>query len=421
VAGAAAAALLLAAAAAVVLMAGGRAPAELEEQARVDAALSQLLAARRAAPAARFGGGKEEAKARMALRELQRSLEGELKSVETLRAELPRGSKTASLHERAAAPAAAKDQSATVPAAKDEAETAAWEKRTMQRGAMRGESTEKQLTRVLEKDLGDKIHKKLHWSKSDLDSAAGFAEYLQAHPLPKLDEPKGEFASLQDTANDSITSEKEDNGVVKVTFKRQVTMTEKEYEEMEKELKDAENAESSSANDDKTRSVMRPSLTVSDKDTSDKDARSDSQVEADRVLSWKPEPYTNNRREAREEERRKPETWTASQKSEGQEVKRLLEKILGVGHGRVGARGHEGGEGPSAHSSQVKYVAQPGDEALALSRKRGKHWAEDEILREKGNFVKLPSRHAMLPLSVQPYYWATLPPRDVRAIEERHQ
>jgi len=288
---------------------------------------------------------------------------------------------------------------------------------------MRGESTEKQLTRVLEKELGDKIHKKLHWSKSDLNSAAGFAKYLQAHPLPKLDEPKGAFASLQDTANDSITGEKEDNGVVKVTFKREMKMTEKEYKEMEKVLKGAEDAESSSAGDaesssagdDKTRSAMRPSLTVSGKD-----ARSDSQIEADRVLSWKPDPYTGNRREAREEDRRKPETWTAPQKSEGQEVKRLLEKILGVGQGRVAARG-EAGQGLSAHSLPVKYVAQPGDEALALSRKRGKQWAEDEILREKGNFVKLPSRHAMLPLSVQPYYWATLPAHDVRSIEERHQ
>ena len=229
-----AAALAAAAAAGLVLVvvelvAGGSGGvwAELEERARVDAALSQLLSARRAAKhdAAPFGpAGKEEVKARMALRALQRSLQGELGSVDTLLSEL-HGSQ--GRHTSAAAPTAALS---SVEKQESGDGKAAWEKRTMQRGAMRGESTQRQLTRVLEKDLSDKIQKKLHWKKSDLESAAGFAKYLQTHPLPEVDDkPEGPFASLQDTASDSITGQEMDDGVVKVTFKREMKMTEEQY------------------------------------------------------------------------------------------------------------------------------------------------------------------------------------------------
>lgn len=215
-------AVVAAALAAVVLVCGifrdGTSGAELEERAHVEAALSQLLAARQAAkqsrhPAQGLAEKKEEVKARMALRTLERSLQSELASVHAVLSQLDAEGSMTALHEQ-----------------KNGDAQAAWEKKTMQRGAMRGESTEKQLARVLEKELADRIHKKLHWSKSDLESAAGFAKYLQAHPLPDLDEkPKGPFASLQDTANDSITSQKMDDGVVKVTFKREMKMTEDQY------------------------------------------------------------------------------------------------------------------------------------------------------------------------------------------------
>jgi hypothetical protein len=54
-------------------------------------------------------------------------------------------------------------------------------------------------------------------------------------------------------------------------------------------------------------------------------------------------------------------------------------------------------------------VIQPGDQALATAEKRGRKWAEDEVLREHGNFIHLPPRHAdLVPLAVQPYYWSPI-------------
>jgi len=185
--------------------------------------------------------------------------------------------------------------------------------------------------------------------------------------------------------------------------------------EMEKELKDAEDAEDAGSQapataGDKTRSFRRPSLTAS---VGNLGKLSDSQVDAERILEWKPDRLSNNFLAAREEERRRPggQAWKASQKSEGEAVKRLLEKVLGIGPRRVLAH-----TAASASREQAarKYVVQAGHESLALSR------AAQNVLREHGNFVHLPPRHGMLPASVQPYYWGTLPGRDVRAIEERH-
>lgn len=185
---------------------------------------------------------------------------------------------------------------------------------------------------------------------------------------------------------------------------------------MEKELKDAQDAEDGESQapgtaGDKTRSFRRPRLTAS---VGQLGKLSDSQVDADRILEWKPDRLRNNFHAWREEERRRPggEAWKASQKSESEAVKRLLDKVLGIGSRRVPA--HTAAPA-SREQAERKYVVQAGHESLALSR------AAQNVLREHGNFVHLPPRHVMLPASVQPYYWGTLPGRDMRAIEERHQ
>jgi hypothetical protein len=57
-------------------------------------------------------------------------------------------------------------------------------KRTMQQGAMRGESVETQLRKVLDHDLEKLILHNTHWkSKEALDNAVHFADYLKDHPL----------------------------------------------------------------------------------------------------------------------------------------------------------------------------------------------------------------------------------------------
>ena len=107
-----------------------------------------------------------------------------------------------------------------------------------------------------------------------------------------------------------------------------------------------------------------------------------------------------------------PEMWTVP-RSEGEEVRRILEKVLGAGkvgalsanlHGDERAQARGGSSAP--RKSGFRYVVQSGDQALATAGKRGRKWAEDEVLREHGNFVHLPPRHAdLVPLAVQPYYW----------------
>jgi len=94
--------------------AGSPGAAELEQR-RADAALSQLLAARREQGAGYHQNGKELARARIAMRVLEHSLQGELSSVKEVLAQLhrkPAGITT--LHEG----------------------DAAWQRRTMQRGAL---------------------------------------------------------------------------------------------------------------------------------------------------------------------------------------------------------------------------------------------------------------------------------------------
>ncbi len=57
-------------------------------------------------------------------------------------------------------------------------------KKTMQQGAMRGESVETQLRKVLDHDLEKLILHNTNWkSKEDLDNAVHFADYLKDHPL----------------------------------------------------------------------------------------------------------------------------------------------------------------------------------------------------------------------------------------------
>ena len=154
-------AVAIAALAAVALMAAvvprGASAESLLEQAKVDAALNQLLAARRAGGAGLHQDGRQLAKARMAMRTLERNLQGELTTVQAV---------LGSYDVKGSTTLASSDSDSN-------SDRAAWEKRTIQRGAMRGESTQKQLTRVLEKDLSDKVAKKLKpWSRADLANAA---------------------------------------------------------------------------------------------------------------------------------------------------------------------------------------------------------------------------------------------------------
>jgi len=93
---------------------GSQGAAELEQR-RADAALSQLLAARQEQGAGYHQNGKKLARARIAMRVLEHSLQGELSSVKEVLAQLhhkPAG--TTTLHEG----------------------DAAWQRRTMQRGAL---------------------------------------------------------------------------------------------------------------------------------------------------------------------------------------------------------------------------------------------------------------------------------------------
>lgn len=65
-------------------------------------------------------------------------------------------------------------------------------KRTMQQGAMRGESVETQLRKVLDHDLEKLILHNTRWkSKEDLDNAVHFADYLKNHPLQESSESSG--------------------------------------------------------------------------------------------------------------------------------------------------------------------------------------------------------------------------------------
>ena len=93
---------------------GSQGAAELEQR-RADAALSQLLAARQEQGAGYHQNGKKLARARIAMRVLEHSLQGELSSVKEVLAQLhhkPAG--TTTLHEG----------------------DTAWQRRTMQRGAL---------------------------------------------------------------------------------------------------------------------------------------------------------------------------------------------------------------------------------------------------------------------------------------------
>ena len=84
---------------------------------------------------------------------------------------------------------------------------------------------------MLERDLDDKIHDKIQWNTADLNNAADFADYLKSHPLPSARLLEG--AGSQEDAS----SQPEDNGIVKLIFQRETTMTEEQYKAMQDELK----------------------------------------------------------------------------------------------------------------------------------------------------------------------------------------
>lgn len=381
-----------------VLTSSGRenSPEELA-QARENVAVSQILAVRRSAQQhAVYQDKKEVAKARMAMRSLESNLESELGSVKAVLGKLD--TRRMALHEEQSPPKSAKKTD----------EQAAWNKRTMQRGAMRGESTQKQLTRVLKKELSDAIHTKLKWSKQGLKKAADFAEYLRAHPLPDLDDNKApkKVASLQEDveSGDGVSATQEKDGIVKVTFKREMTMTEEQYRELEDALRDSEkkrSAGSGEADQSTENSAILRRYAEEGRDERRAEQErgqrplADSEREAEKVLNWKPvrAPQVS----------RMPEASAVRARSEGEEVKDILEKILGV-QGTVAA------SSAAPRTSSLKQQPSP----------HGRKWAAQEEEREHSEFAKLPPRHKEIAQAVQPYYWLTVPARKRARISREH-
>ena len=343
-------------------------------------ALQQLLAAHRAVTprtlveAASLGSADERqlAKARVAMRALEGSLQGELSGVEKVLAQLESPGVRTKLHTEEHAASVDDDE-------------AKWSKRTMQRGALRHESTQKQLTRVLEKELSDKIHSKLKWSKRGLDAAEAFADYLRRHPLPvskitrraKAAERQNPPARLQvktGTDGGDISAEKEDDGVVKVTFKREMTMTDKQYREMEDALQNAYVKGSSDESD------------ASEGDTAG-DEDSDVSSSTARLHKYVDRAKAEQRREGTPSEPGEAEIEKAATTpqpmrthpvvkaaSQGEEVKNLLERILGMHAQKRKAARHSGRKLPTLASSAL-----------------------------------LETHHDKIPLAVAPYYWGTVP------------
>ena len=343
-------------------------------------ALQQLLAAHRAVTprtlveAASLGSADERqlAKARVAMRALEGSLQGELSGVEKVLAQLESPGVRTKLHTEEHAASVDDDE-------------AKWSKRTMQRGALRHESTQKQLTRVLEKELSDKIHSKLKWSKRGLDAAEAFADYLRRHPLPvskitrraKAAERQNPPARLQvktGTDGGDISAEKEDDGVVKVTFKREMTMTDKQYREMEDALQNAYVKGSSDESD------------ASEGDTAG-DEDSDVSSSTARLHKYVDRAKAEQRREGTPSELGEAEMEKAAATpqpvrthpvvkaaSQGEEVKNLLERILGMHAQKRKAARHSGRKLPTLASSAL-----------------------------------LETHHDKIPLAVAPYYWGTVP------------
>ena len=343
-------------------------------------ALQQLLAAHRAVTprtlveAASRGSADERqlAKARVAMRALEGSLQGELSGVEKVLAQLESPGVRTKLHTEEHAASVDDDE-------------AKWSKRTMQRGALRHESTQKQLTRVLEKELSDKIHSKLKWSKRGLDAAEAFADYLRRHPLPvskitrraKAAERQNPPARLQvktGTDGGDISAEKEDDGVVKVTFKREMTMTDKQYREMEDALQNAYVKGSSDESD------------ASEGDTAG-DEDSDVSSSTARLHKYVDRAKAEQRREGTPSEPGEAEMEKAAATpqpvrthpvvkaaSQGEEVKNLLERILGMHAQKRKAARHSGRKLPTLASSAL-----------------------------------LETHHDKIPLAVAPYYWGTVP------------
>ena len=343
-------------------------------------ALQQLLAAHRAVTprtlveAASLGSADERqlAKARVAMRALEGSLQGELSGVEKVLAQLESPGVRTKLHTEEHAASVDDDE-------------AKWSKRTMQRGALRHESTQKQLTRVLEKELSDKIHSKLKWSKRGLDAAEAFADYLRRHPLPvskitrraKAAERQNPPARLQvktGTDGGDISAEKEDDGVVKVTFKREMTMTDKQYREMEDALQNAYVKGSSDESD------------ASEGDTAG-DEDSDVSSSTARLHKYVDRAKAEQRREGTPSEPGEAEIEKAATTpqpmrthpvvkaaSQGEEVKNLLERILGM---------------------------------HAQKRKAARH--SDRKLPTLASSALLETHHDKIPLAVAPYYWGMVP------------
>ena len=341
-------------------------------------ALQQLLAAHRAVTprtgveAASSADERHLAKARVAMRALEGSLRGELSSVEKVLAQLKAPGVRTKLHTEEHAASLDDDE-------------AKWSKRTMQRGALRHESTQKQLTRVLEKELSDKIHSKLKWSKRGLDAAEAFADYLRRHPLPvskitrqaKATERQDPPARLQvKTGADSgdISAEKEDDGVVKVTFKREMTMSDKQYREMEDAMQDA---------------YVKGSSDESDASGGDTAGDEDSDVSSStaRLHKYVDRAKAEQRREGTPSEPGEAEMEKAAATpqpvrthpvvkavSQGEEVKNLLEKILGM-----------------------------------RTQKRKAARLSGQKLPTLANSALLETHNDKIPLAVAPYYWGTVP------------
>ncbi len=230
-----------------------------------------------------------------------------------------------------------------------------WSKRTMQQGAMRHESVADQLRKVLEHSMEDLIKKKTRWhSSEDLEKAQKVADYIRVHPLPT---PHEHRIREKDGHDDGDGFDGDDATTGQETKRGKLSL--KDYKQLVRALQDAVEREENK-NDDN----IRQERTASDSDKVSNRARAE----------------TEDNSQGRQE------------------------------HGNANSRADRTGASrrqsfnPIAAAHQVQYAQQRGDRVLDLAATKGKKWVDDEILREHGEFVRLPGS-TWEPLPVQPYYY----------------
>ncbi len=230
-----------------------------------------------------------------------------------------------------------------------------WSKRMMQKGALHHESVADQLRNVLEHSMEDLIKKKTRWhSSEDLEKAQKFADYIRLHPLPT---PRIREDSHDDALDGDAATSRQNT--------KRGTLTLRDYKQLVRALQDAVEREENKVDDGK-----RQERTASDSERVSQDARTET--------------------EAKDSQERQ-EPGEVNGRADGTDR-----------HSRAGPSNAETFN-PIAAAHQVQYVQQPGDRVLDLAATKGRKWVDDEILREHGEFVRLPGR-TWEPMPVQPYY-----------------